>query len=261
MDTANLHFCHANGFPARSYDVMLNRLSGNFDVHFLDMHGHQDHYPISNNWVHLVDELIDDIKKQHSKSVIAIGHSMGGVLIYLAARKQPELFEHIILLDPPLLDGVTSWVIGLAKRFQFIDRITPAGRTQGRLELFDNHGHAFEYFSGKSLFKQADPRCVNDYIRHGTESVNDGLKLKYSVDTEVAIYRTLPNNISLYNAPFNVPTTLLYGETSDVVRPALIKKIKRKNVMNVMQVQGGHLFPLEFPEETADHIQAIIEAL
>ncbi|MFT5593562.1 MAG: pimeloyl-ACP methyl ester carboxylesterase [Oceanicoccus sp.] len=261
MDAVNLHFCHANGFPARSYDIMLNRLSEQFNVSFLEMHGHQSQYPVSNNWPHLVDELIDEIKKRHQQPIIAIGHSMGGVLIFLAAQKKPELFKHIILLDPPLLDRITSSIIGFAKHFKLIDKITPAGRTQGRLDVFDNHDHAFDYFSGKSLFKKADPRCVRDYILHGTEPVSDGLKLKYAVDTEVAIYRTLPSNILLNDSAIPVPTTLLYGQSSDVVRPALIRKLKNKHAINVMEVSGGHLFPLELPEQTADHIRAIIEAL
>lgn len=261
MEAVNLHFCHANGFPARSYDIMLSRLSEQFNVRFLEMHGHQPQYPVSNNWPYLVDELIDEIKMRHQQPIIGIGHSMGGVLIFLAAQKKPELFKHIILLDPPLLDSITSSIIGLAKRFKFIDKITPAGRTEGRLEVFDSYEHAFDYFSGKSLFKQADPRCVRDYICHGTEPVGNGLKLKYAVDTEVAIYRTLPSNIRLNDSAIPVATTLLYGQRSDVVRPALIRKLKNKHAINVMEVSGGHLFPLELPVQTADHIRAIIEAL
>lgn len=254
-----IHFCHANGFPARSYDVMLNRLSESFDVSFLDMHGHHPDYPISDNWQYLVDELIDELTAKHDEPIIAIGHSMGGVLTFLAAQQRPDLFKHLILLDPPLLDAITSMIIGLAKRFKFIDKITPAGRTKGRQELFDDHEHAFNYFSGKSLFKSADPRCVKDYIFHGTESSDELLKLKYSVDNEVAIYRTLPHNISFKAS--TVPSTLLYGDVSDVVRPALLKKIKKVPLMSVKSVQGGHLFPLESPEQTADQIKAIIEGL
>ena len=254
-----IHFCHANGFPARSYDVMLNRLANKFEISFLDMHGHHPDYPISNNWQYLVDELIDELVAVHNEPIIAIGHSMGGVLIFLAAQQRPDLFKHLILLDPPLLDSIASMMVGLAKRFKFIDKITPAGRTKGRQEIFDNHQHAFSYFSGKSLFKKADPRCLNDYIVHGTEPLDHLLKLKYSVENEVAIYRTLPHNIS-FKASI-VPATMLYGECSDVVRPALLKRIKSIHFMTVKSVKGGHLFPLEFPEQTADQIQAIIEAL
>lgn len=254
-----VHFCHANGFPAKSYSVMLDRIAENFELSFLDMHGHHPNYPISNNWQYLVNELIDEITVLHHEPIVAIGHSMGGVLIFLAAQQRPELFKHLILLDPPLLDTMASIMIGLAKRFKFIDRITPAGRTKGRQEVFEDHQHAFEYFSNKSLFKRADARCLKDYIEHGTARLNQSLKLKYGVENEVAIYRTLPNNISLKNSI--VPSTLLYGDSSDVIRPALLRQLKNIPSMDVKAVHGGHLFPLEFPEQTADHIQAIIEAL
>jgi pimeloyl-ACP methyl ester carboxylesterase len=261
MERPALHFCHANGFPAKSYGVLLDKLSQTFDVSYLDMHGHQLHYPVTDNWPHLVDELIDEISSLHQSPIIAVGHSMGGALIYMAARKQPELFKQIILLDPPLLDSLTAFVIGVAKRFNFIDRITPAGRTNGRQELFDDHDHAFEYFSNKSLFKQADPRCLQDYIHHGTQVHEKGLKLKYAAHTEVAIYRTLPHKIPNHKQPLAVPATLVYGESSDVIRPALVKQMQTRVGMNVLKVKGGHLFPFEFPEQTAHDIEQIVEAL
>jgi pimeloyl-ACP methyl ester carboxylesterase len=261
MKSTALHFCHANGFPARSYDVLLNQLSAQYDVSYLDMHGHQTDYPVTDNWPYLVDELINDISSKHDQPIVAIGHSMGGALIYMAARKQPDLFQHIILLDPPLLDKFTSIIVGFAKRFKFIDRITPAGRTYGRQEFFDDYDHAYDYFSGKSLFKSADPRCLEDYIRHGTKPHVNGLKLKYTTDTEVAIYRTLPHKIPQNNKPLMVPATLVYGESSNVVRPALIKHMQNTVGMTTAKVKGGHLFPLEFPDETAEYIKNIIEAL
>lgn len=255
-----IHFCHANGFPAKSYSVLLDALSDSFKISYLDMHGHQPDYPVTDNWPHLVDELVDEIISLHREPVIAVGHSTGGALIYMAARKRPDLFKQIILLDPPLLDSMTSFVIGLAKRFNFIDRITPAGRTDGRQEVFDDYDHALRYFSGKSLFKKADPRCLQDYIRHGTEAHESGLKLTYAAQTEVAIYRTMPHKIPQHKEPLNVPATLVYGEHSDVVRPALVKQMKQRVGMDILKVSGGHLFPFEHPEETARQIKQIIEA-
>ena len=260
MKSATIHFCHANGFPAKSYNVMLNALSEHYQVSYLDIHGHHPEYPVTDNWPHLVDELIVEIQAQHQEPIIAVGHSMGGVLIYLAARKQPALFKHIILLDPPLLDSLTMKFVGLAKRFKLIDRITPAGRTDGRQEVFSDHTHALNYFSGKTLFKKADPRCLQDYIKHGTEAVKEGVKLKYTASQEVAIYRTLPHRIAQHNKSLAIPATLIYGENSDVVRPAALKQMQKVG-MNTHKVKGGHMFPLEFPEQTASDIRKVIEAI
>lgn len=261
MESIALHFCHANGFPARSYDVLLNALSEQYHVSYLEMHGHKPQYPVTNNWLYLVDELIDELLNTHKRPVVAVGHSMGGALIYMAARKRPDLFQQIILLDPPILDKFTSVIVGVAKRLNLIDRITPAGRTDGRQEVFENYEHAYDYFSQKTLFKETDPRCLRDYIQHGTVPHGNGLKLKYTASTEVAIYRTLPHKFDQHNKPLTVPAALLYGETSNVVRPGLIKHMKHTVGMKTQGVQGGHLFPLEYPEQTATHIKNLVETL
>lgn len=256
----HLHFCHANGFPAKTYNVMLGQLSQNYVIEYLDMYGHQEAYPVTDHWSFLVDELIEQIENKHQEPVIAIGHSLGGGLIYLASRKRPDLFKHLILLDPALMDSITSKLVGIAKRFKFIDKITPAGRTSGRQEHFDNHDHAIEYFSGKSLFKQADPRCLIDYVIHGTASTEAGIRLRYSPETEVEIYRTIPHTVKHKKSLQPVPCSFLYGEESNVVRPRLIRTMQGMG-FNTYKMLGGHLFPLEFPEQTAQKIEEIIASL
>lgn len=260
MSTEHLHFCHANGFPAKSYNVMLEVLAKRHSVAYLDMYGHQQAYPVTDHWSYLVDEVIEQIEQSHNQPVVAIGHSLGGGLIYLAARQRPELFKYLILLDPALMDNMTSKFVGLAKRFKFIDKITPAGRTSGRLETFDSHDHAVDYFSGKSLFKQADPRCLKDYVIHGTVQAHDGVHLRYSAETEVEIYRTIPHTIKHAKDLQAVPGTFLYGENSNVVRPRIIKAMNKMG-FETHKMPGGHLFPLEFPEQTARKINEIIESL
>jgi len=260
MKSAHIHFCHANGFPAKTYNVMLDQLSKHHHLAYLDMYGHQEAYPVTDHWDFLVDEVIEQIERQHDEPVVAVGHSLGGGLVYLASRQRPELFKHVILLDPALMDSMTSKLVALAKRFKFMDKITPAGRTNGRQETFDNHEHAIEYFTGKSLFKYADPRCLKDYVIHGTSATQDGIRLRYRPETEVAIYRTIPHKVKHKKALQPVPCSFLYGENSNVVGPRIIKEMQSMG-FNTHKMSGGHLFPLEFPEQTAKKINEIIEAL
>ena len=71
-----------------------------FDCCYIDKIGHTDTFPVKDNLEYLVDEVIQSIKLQaNGQNVLAVGHSLGGVLTVLAALKAPELFQQIILLD------------------------------------------------------------------------------------------------------------------------------------------------------------------
>jgi pimeloyl-ACP methyl ester carboxylesterase len=63
--------------------------------------------------------------------VWGVGHSFGGVLHLHAALRCPHLYRGVVMLDSPVLTRADQWVIRAAKRFGFIDRLTPAGRTLG----------------------------------------------------------------------------------------------------------------------------------
>ncbi|BBI59706.1 hypothetical protein HSBAA_10120 [Vreelandella sulfidaeris] len=125
-----LVFAHANGFPGLSYRSLLNPLAETFDLHPLDRLGHHPDYPVNHNWGNLVDELLSYLP-QSDTPLLGVGHSLGGTLMAMAADKQPERFCGVIMLDPPLMLGTDAWAMKAAKRFGFIDRVTPAGKTQG----------------------------------------------------------------------------------------------------------------------------------
>jgi len=130
-----IFFAHANGFPSATYGKLFSALEPDYRVRHLEQHGHDPRFPVDDNWNNLVDELILHVE-QGSEPVWGVGHSLGGVLHYHAALRRPELYRGVVMLDSPLLTGVDRLVIRAAKRFGFIDRITPAGRTVGRREAF-----------------------------------------------------------------------------------------------------------------------------
>ena len=270
MSTANnkskqkdiIHFSHANGIPAKSYQVMLDALSEEFEVGYLLQLAHNNLFPVNDNWGNLVDELIAYMESHYDKPVIAVGHSMGGVVSYLAALKRPDLIKMLVLLDPPLLMGSTmAFMLRLAKRFNFIDKVTPAGRTLGRQEIWSDHDTAFTYFKSKSLFRGTDPRCLMDYVKHGTKKCDEGIRLTFTPQAEVAIFRTVPHNLYKRNISLKQPGAIIYGFGSDVVQGKTLEKMKRKVGLDMNGIEGGHMFPLERPEFTAQEIIKTISAL
>ena len=130
-----VHLAHANGFPAQSYAKLFSHLDKRIDLIALDKFAHNPKFPLNNNWQNQVDELIHFVETQNASRekalpVVLVGHSFGAVISYLACCKKPTLFKGLIMLDPPLITGLTGWVFRFAKKSQLIDKITPAGKTK-----------------------------------------------------------------------------------------------------------------------------------
>lgn len=257
-----LHFSHANGFPAGSYRVLLDSLNHHYDVRTIDQLGHQNAYPVTDNWSMLERELIHYFETHYSRPVIAVGHSLGGLLSYMVARKRPDLIKALVMLDSPVLTPMQAVGLRLLKRFQLADYVTPAGRTNGRKQSWGNEQEALAYFSQKSLMKRFDSRCLQDYVSAGTQAMdasdpNGAVKLSFDPAIEMKIYRTIPHNVTT-DKPLDVPSAVIGGRQSNVFRRVNGAQMQSKVGMKVRWLEGGHMFPLERPDETADLIHNLV---
>lgn len=250
-----LHFSHANGFPAGSYNTLLSYLDDDFAIGTIDRLGHHVDYPVTDNWSHLARQLIDHLEVSYQQPVYAVGHSLGGVLSMMVAAQRPDLIKGLIMLDAPFLTRFESKGLTWVKRLGLIDKVTPAGRTLGRQENWNSKAQAFEYFRGKKLFRAFDERCLNDYITHGTVEASGGHRtLHFDANTEINIYRTIPDN--LHKTPrLKMPAAVFAGKYSDVFKRQHSFKMKRQLGMAVEWVEGSHMFPLEQPKQTAELIK------
>ncbi|NLW04971.1 MAG: alpha/beta hydrolase [Pseudomonadaceae bacterium] len=259
MSQPILHFAHANGFPGQSYRVLLEPLQSQWQVKVLDRLGHQSNFPVNSNWQALADELLNHLDKTCGTSpVVGLGHSLGGVVTYMAALKAPERFTQIILLDPPLLTGIDSLGLKLGKRFGFIDKITPAGITKGRRSHFPDETTAINYFASKKLFKNFHPQALQDYVEFGTEKrTSGGIQLRFSPAVELAIFRNLADNLTGSHRKLKVPASVIRGESSELITLQREQRL-RKMGFEIYQVPGGHMFPLEHPEQTRQCLEEIL---
>lgn len=259
MSQPLLHFAPANGFPGGSYRSLLKPLEASYRIISLDRLGHHPAYPVGHNWKSLVTEFLKHLEKHCGQEpVIGVGHSLGGVITYLAALQAPERFQQLILLDPPLMTGLDSLGLKLAKRLGFIDRVTPAGVTRGRRSSWPDKETARAYFQSKKLFSRFHPQALDDYIEAGTEAdAQQGIRLRFEPRVEVAIFRNLADNLSGSHKRLRVPTCLLRGRESDLVTVARERKMRRMG-FTCHQVPGGHMFPLENPEATR---HALLQAI
>ncbi|HEY0285483.1 MAG TPA: alpha/beta hydrolase [Pseudomonas sp.] len=252
--TQHLFFAHANGFPSATYGKLFASLGADFQVTHLEQHAHDPRFPVTDNWPNLVDELLHHLRQQPGP-VWGVGHSLGGVLHYHAALRCPQLYRGVVMLDSPVLTVFDQWMIRAAKRFGFIDRITPAGRTLGRREVFGDINAARHYFSGKSLFRRFDPECFEAYLSHGLQADGEQLRLRFDPATEISIYRSVPHTSPGLARQLRVPLALVRGELSQVVRRHHAYSVKSMPEGEYLSVPGGHMFPLEHPEDTAQMLK------
>lgn len=90
-----IHFAHGNGLPSPCYRQLLSALESRYDCCYIDKIGHNAKFPVTENWHFLVDEVLNSVRQQATQPVIAVGHSLGGVLSLLAAIEEPLYLKQL----------------------------------------------------------------------------------------------------------------------------------------------------------------------
>lgn len=255
-------FSHANSFPASTYKVLFKSLRARgFAVKAVEKYGHDSRYPVTDNWPHLVQQLVDftePVVEKAGHPVWLVGHSLGGFLSLMAAARRPELCCGVLLIDSPILGGWRSTALGLAKTTQLVGSISPGAISRARRNSWPSAEDALEHFRSKKAFARWDPEVLEDYIDKGTVDVDGKRMLAFDRDVETRIYNTLPDNLDklLRRHPIKCPVSFVGGRDSlemQQVGMAMTEKIAKGRIM---MLDGSHLFPMEKPLATAAAIEA-----
>jgi pimeloyl-ACP methyl ester carboxylesterase len=257
-----LHFVHANSYPADTYRVFFDHLRPHYDVQAVPMHGHDPRYPVRNGWHALMCELIDELVRRHRQPVILVGHSMGGMLSLMAAKARPDLVRCVVLLDSPVIAGWRALLLRIAKATGVDKRLSPARFSEVRRHLWRDREEAFRHYAAKPMFAAWPPQVLRDYIEHGLEPHPQGMTLRFTRETETAIYRSLPHHIGkLTRSGFPVLAGFIGGAASVECRRAGLAATRRLVGRHFRVLPGGHLFPMESPEVAARAVHEMIQAL
>ncbi|MFW3616733.1 alpha/beta fold hydrolase [Billgrantia antri] len=255
-----LVFAHANGFPGMSYRSLLAPLHERFDIHPVDRLGHHPAYPVGANWLALRDELLEHVPEGDGP-VIGVGHSMGGVLMAMAAEHAPQRFRCVVMLDPPLMLGLDAWSMKVAKRFGFVDRVTPAGKSKSRRASWPDREAMANHLRRRGLFRRFTPDALHDYVEGGTRLHDDGsAELIYDPAIETEIFRNLPDHLARLPRRLHIPFGVLVGDDSDLITPRRRRRLAGHGIPLAM-VPGTHMFPMEHPEETRQVLLAMLDDL
>lgn len=253
-----IHFAHANGFPARTYGKLFSFLEDDFSIGFLERHGHDPQFPVTDGWKFLKEELRNEIENRYTEKIIGIGHSLGGILHFLNAVERPELYRQIILLDSPLMSRLSEFGFRLMKATGRWKKTPLVRQTDFRRNFWKSKDEAFEHFKKKAKFAAFDEDVLRDYVTHGTVETASGVKLFFDPAIESKIYQTLAHGFAKYRKRLKVPTVYIGGTNSREARAARLNFMRKNFPVDFHFIEGSHLFPFEKPEETARLIKSVI---
>ncbi len=271
-----INFVHANGIVATAYGEFFKHLAS--PVLAKHQYAHHPAYPLNDQWSNQVLELIHYIETHCKAPIVGMGHSFGAVLTYKAACLRPELFKAVIMCDPPLLVGWGGHLFGLAKKTRFIDKVTPAKISLARKKQWSKDVNIAQYFATKRFFKDIQDESVYQYalgitqlsaVTQPTSTNTDAsaetynhYQLTYDPSIEANTFRTIPHDVAKFYGQIKVPGLLLTGSTTDVTFPIFQRHFLKGNVkFEHVELPGGHMFVLEQPKLTAQHINDFLQRL
>ncbi|WP_201598909.1 alpha/beta fold hydrolase [Psychrobacter vallis] len=268
-----IHFAHANGMPSAVYQPFFESLAEFFTIEYIAMLGATPDYPVDDHWRNLTQQIVDSVKntcEKHGVSqVIGVGHSLGAMCTLQALYRAPKYFTQAVLMDPPWIYGKVSLLWHLAKiadklplmNHRLIDKLSPAGVSKYRRDVWDSRAEAYEKMRHKGFFKNFDERSFQGYIDHGLHTRADGkVTLAIPKDNEVAVFRTNPSWYWLApNRAPKPPVTLIIGEDSLFLKRRFPQQVKARLGIPYQTHAGGHMFPLEQPESVAQQVLTVIK--
>lgn len=242
--------------------MLFDHLEKHYEVHALAIHAHNPKYPVTNGWPALGRELIEELSARYTEPVILVGHSMGGMLSLMVAKARPDLVRCVVLLDSPVVAGWRAVLLRIAKRLGMDRKFSPAQFSEKRRNVWPDTQAAYQHYASKPMFAAWPPEVLRDYVEHGLAPHPEGVTLRFTRETETAVYRSLPHHIgTLVRRSFPVPVGFIGGADSAECRQAGLGATRRLVGRHFTQIAGGHLFPMESPAAAASAVHGMIQSL
>ncbi len=254
-----IHFAHANGFPPGCYNTLLKELSADFHVlavHQRPLWKNSDPNKF-NTWHILANDLIHFLDENNLKNIIGIGHSMGGVATIIAAAKRPDLFSHIVLIDPVLFLNKYYWLNKITPLW-FTKKYLPIAKIAlKRKDKWESNEAAYYSLRGKKIFRLIPDDIFSEFIDGSIKENSDGsATLLYSKYWEAQVYCT-PSSAWKYLAKLSQPTLAIKASGTNLLYPPIWDKWKKiqPNAQFEIIENASHLVPLEKPMEIANLVR------
>jgi pimeloyl-ACP methyl ester carboxylesterase len=269
QDLPVVHMAHANGFPPGVYRELVGHLMGNFRTVSIPFRPLWEPAPPPEEfqrWQEMGDDLIAGFEAHGLSNVIGIGHSLGGVATLMAAVKRPDLFKALILLDPVLFPRFIVWLFAGLPSWLPRPTFPLVNKALRRRRQWDSQQDAFDRFHGRSLFAAWSDETLWAYVKELTVPINDGegVELQYTPEWEARIYETSAASVKgwwRWIKDLKTPTLAVQGGDTDTFMDSSVRlwKKERPDLPVISIAEGKHLFPVDLPAITAQHIQPFLD--
>ncbi|MDJ0869979.1 MAG: alpha/beta hydrolase [Myxococcota bacterium] len=246
---------HANGFCAGTLGLVAEKLRDAYRVIGMDARGHGDSSkpegPDAYSWDHFAEDVLavaTQLSDETGARVeVGIGHSFGGTSMLGAAAREPERFGRLVLVDPvtPPPPELASADPGRAERHR---RLVEGARK--RRAVWPTRAAAREHFASRPLFRDWLPAALDLYVEDGLRERADGqVELKCPGAVEAAVF-SQSRGIDVFDLArrATVPTWWLWAARGDFPRPLHERVAAAMADAHFVDVDSGHLVPMEHPE-------------
>jgi lipase len=235
-----LHGVSAHGRRFRR--LAEERWAGRFHVLAPDLRGH-GRSPWEPPWS--IAQLAADVVETVGERGIWLGHSLGGRLVLELAERSPELVERAVLLDPAI-------------------RILPSiarnlAEEQCRDASFATVEEAIK--ARRATVALAPREFLEEEMAEHLERGPDGrLRYRYCRPAVASLYGELATPPP--SGGLSVPTLLLHAPDFALVREAQVEDLRDAlgDLLEVVEVPGGHIVFWDAYEATADAIDSFLAA-
>ena len=241
---------HATGFHGRCYLPMAHRLADRYHSVAFDYRGHGDtpmpaDVPI--DWHRYGDDAFA-VASSLDGPVHAFGHSMGGACLLMAAHRNPDLFDRLVLFEPIVFPGD-------AVRDSAAQSPLVAGARRRR-STFAGFDEAYANFASKPPLDAFTPEALDAYVRFGFRLGEDGqVHLRCAPETEAQTFERGAFHDTWKLLPeIEIPVLVVAGSV-DETRPSQIaasiaEQLPRGEYRELPEYD--HFAPMTHPAEMAD---------
>lgn len=259
-----LHLAPANGFPPETYRPLASALAGRFRVL-----GYRPRplwaagAPDIGAWRELAHDMLDDLEGVADGPVLGVGHSLGGILTLYCALLQPALFRGVVLIEPVILPRSTLTLLWLGRHFGLHRRHPLAAGAARRRERFADRDEARARYRGRGVFAEFVPEALDGYVEGALrDDEQGGVALTWPRAWEAHIFSLVPTDSWDTIRRLRAPLLLVRGRRSDLLVDRSWNELRRwLPEARMVELEGGHMLPMERPDEVAETVLRWAETL
>lgn len=258
---------HANGLCGALWELVAGELTPHFRVFAVDARGHGDsdrrEIPEGYAWPWFAADLIGvarALMDEFGADEIGygIGSSFGGIVTAAAEASHPGTFARIAMLDPPVHPTAEALArFGIAEGAESPSRKSElVAQTRRRRVIWPSRDAAREAWRDKPMFAAWRDEAFELYLAEGFRDLPSGeVELKCHPYVEAHIFDSTGELDTTEFAP-RVQAPVLFAHAARGFFPAPF--FRRVAALfprgEYVEIDGGHLLPLEVPELTASEL-------